>query len=496
MITTCKRYIDEFHMIKKGDLVIAGVSGGADSLCLFHVLVNLRSEMDFTLKVVHVEHGIRGEESKQDAAFVKELCQTYGVICKICEVDVPAYAKTHHLGVEEAARVLRYDAFLREADQAVEQGILEAQIKIALAHHADDNAETILFQMARGSGLAGLCGIKEVRKTEKGFSYVRPLLWAKREQIETYLQKIGQEFCVDSTNADTDYSRNRIRRNILPELEKVNKEAVSHMNQTAKRLGKIQDFLFCQAKEAYQTCVTETAKTCEIQLSELAKLHPALGEEVVKLAVYEAAGQKKDIGAVHIEAVFSLRELQSGKKISLPYDLVARREFDRIIIEMGGTGNQDDPYRKDWNRQKKACSITPDFLEELKTSGREVSFFVDEEKFSLKIEKFLGKIEEIPKKRYTKFLDYDMIKDGFTIRTRRPGDEICIDEAGHHKKVKDYFVQEKVSQELRDEIWLMAQESQILWIVGMRMAENCKITEHTQYGLRIRYNGGTKDGLQ
>ena len=496
MINTCRRYIDEFHMIKSKDLVIAGVSGGADSLCLFHVLNHLKGEMDFTLWVVHVEHGIRGQESKKDADFVKNFCEKFETPCSVYEVDVPAYEKVYHMGTEEAARVLRYDAFAAEADKAVEQGFAPEQIKIALAHHADDNAETILFQMARGSGIAGLCGIKEVRKSEKGVFYIRPLLWATRSQIESYLQETEQKFCIDSTNVDLDYSRNRLRQKILPELEKVNKEAVRHMNQTAKRLEKIQDYLTIQAKTAYEECVTIKEGTYQIKLSLLDQLHPALGEEVVKLAVYEAAGQKKDIGSVHIESVLSLGKLQSGKRIALPYGLTARREFGSVIIEKMILGDREKGQIEDSQRNEKVYVITPEFLAELKNTGKEAKVSIDGAEFSFKIMKFGGEIDKIPKKRYTKFLDYDMIKLGFTIRTRRSQDDICIDQAGHHKKLKDYFVQEKVPKELRDKIWVIAQESQILWVAGMRMAENCKMTEKTKYGLQIQYNGGTEDGLQ
>lgn len=495
MKNTCKRYVDEFHMIKAGDCVIAGVSGGADSLCLFHVLNNLKGEMDFTLKVVHVEHGIRGEESKKDASFVEDLCRDYGIFCRVYEVDVPAYGKKHHLGEEEAARILRYDAFSREVDMVLKQGFSAEQIKVALAHHADDNAETILFQMARGSGITGMRGMKEVRRSQEGFFYIRPLLWASRKQIETFLQDMGQLFCVDSTNMNTEYSRNRIRKKILPELEKVNTEAVRHMNQTAKHLGQIQDYMTVQAKAAYKECVMEKNGTCEIEVFQIRTMHPALGEEIVKLAVYEVAGQKKDIGAVHLESVWALANMQSGRQIHLPYGITARREFHKIIIEKPNLESEANGKEEDGDNTKKAYEITAKFLEELKNSGREAKIPVEGGEFSLKIMKFSGEIEKIPKKKYTKFLDYDMIKIGFTIRTRQPSDRICMDQAGHHKKLKSYFVQEKVPKELRSRLWMIARESEILWVTGMRIAENCKITEKTKYGLQIQYNGGTEDGL-
>ena len=499
MIETCKRYIHEFHMIEAGDLVIAGVSGGADSLCLFHILNNLKGVINYTLKVVHVEHGIRGDESKEDAAFVEELCRKYGVFCRVYPVDVPSYSAKQHMGTEEAARILRYDALTREVGLAVEEGYRLERIKVALAHHGDDNAETMLFQLARGSGIVGLCGMKAIRQAQGGFFYIRPLLWATRSRIEAYLQSIGQNFCIDSTNSELDYSRNRLRKNVLPELEQINSEAIRHMNQTAKRLERIEDYLNSQAKMVYKDCVTQKERAYEIDVSALKQLHPALGEEIVKMAIYEAAGQKKDISAVHVESVLALCGLQSGKQVSLPYGMIARREFGKILITKNSTSIEsagDGAQATGYGVADRKYVVTSQFLEELKKTGKEAKISVDGGEFTLKIMKFLGNLEKIPKKRYTKFLDYDMIKIGFTIRTRCPQDHICIDQAGHHKKLKDYFVQEKVPKDQRERLWLMAQDSRILWVTGMRIAEDCKITENTEYGLLIQYSGGTEDGLQ
>ena len=156
MIVQVEKFMRKWNMVPEGGRVLVGVSGGADSVCLCLILYELSTKMNFSLEVIHVEHGIRGEESKNDAVFVEQLCKQRGIVCHIRNVDVPRYAKIHHLGEEEAARILRYQVFADVAGQ-------DRNVRIALAHHMEDNAETMLFQLIRGSGLDGLCGMRPQR---------------------------------------------------------------------------------------------------------------------------------------------------------------------------------------------------------------------------------------------------------------------------------------------------------------------------------------------
>ena len=167
MIVQVEKFMRKWNMVPEGGRVLVGVSGGADSVCLCLILYELSTKMNFSLEVIHVEHGIRGEESKNDAVFVEQLCKQRGIVCHIRNVDVPRYAKIHHLGEEEAARILRYQVFADAAGQ-------DRNVRIALAHHMEDNAETMLFQLIRGSGLDGLCGMRPQRTGTNGEIYIRP----------------------------------------------------------------------------------------------------------------------------------------------------------------------------------------------------------------------------------------------------------------------------------------------------------------------------------
>ena len=202
-----KRYADKHRMIAPGDTVVAGVSGGADSVCLFLMLCELAEEIDFHLAVVHVNHKIR-PEAAADAAYVEELCKSRNIPFILEEKDVKEYAGEKHLSEEEAGREVRYQAFEEALGKYGScSGEKEGQGRIAVAHNANDRAETMLFHLFRGTGLTGAGGIRAVRG-----HIVRPLLCLRREEIEEYLGKKGVFFCIDRTNLEDTYTRNRIRK--------------------------------------------------------------------------------------------------------------------------------------------------------------------------------------------------------------------------------------------------------------------------------------------
>ncbi len=472
-----QKKMQEFHMVSPGDKVLVGVSGGADSVCLLLALSELRKEMEFSLEVVHVEHGIRGEESLQDAQFVEDLCKRLQVPYQVHSVDVPAYAAEEGLGLEEAARKLRYQVF--------ESLAKETGAKVALAHHKEDNAETILFQMVRGSSLAGLCGMQPVREDEKGICYIRPLLFFHREEIESFLKSRDLQWRIDSTNAELEYSRNFLRAQVIPELAQVNAQAVEHMNQTAAHLSEMKEYLDLETEKLWAKMATVEDKiTLNIEM--LNQLHAVMQRQIAYKAVVEAAGRKKDITSTHVDDLLELAKGQSGKRISLPYGLVAWKEFELLQIA------SDDYFEEVYT-----CTyeVSAEKLEELLTCENCMEISVGNEVETLCCRVFKKEEEslEIPRKTYTKWFDYDKMKRGFCIRTRRSGDYFISDAQGHRKKLKQYFIDEKIPATTRDQMWLLAKEDQVLWLVGGRISENVKVLQETKYILEITYDGGKKD---
>lgn len=477
MLQKVQKYIEELHMVSEGDRLLVGVSGGADSVCLLLVLYAIFKGANVSMEVVHVEHGIRGEESRKDAAFVAELCERMQLVCHMVSVDVPSYAREKRLGEEEAARILRYEAFVRLAK--------ERQAKIALAHHMEDNAETILFQMARGSALAGLCGMQPVRVDENGVCYIRPLLEVHRKEIESFLMSHGQGYCMDSTNQELEYSRNYIRNKVLPELEKVNAQAVAHMNETAAHLAEVRDFLNMQTQTHWTECVEYEEQGMCLNIEKWMKLHPVMKKELVYRVIAESAGSKKDIHAVHVEVVMNLCKNQSGKEVNLPYGIQVKKEYDKLWFYKGDKCETVKEYgcmRIVTQSELSACLDSETVIEyELGDKG---------EKLQIRLFSYQADFGEIPKNPYTKWMDYDKIKDGFCIRNRNSGDYFICDDFGHRKKLKQYFIDEKIAVSKRESMWLLAQDNLVLWLIGGRMSEHAKVTEHTKIIVEINYQGG------
>lgn len=472
------RLIEQEKLIEPGDFVLAGVSGGADSVCLLLLLLAYRSRCAFSLEVIHVEHGIRGEASREDAAFVEMLCRAHGIPCKICTVDAPGYAREHGIGLEEAARELRYGCYGKAARESGAE-----HVRVALAHHADDNAETVLFQLVRGSGIRGLCGMRAFRAMDDGTAVIRPLLAVTRSEIENYLREQGQNYREDATNLDTDYSRNRIRHKVLPELVKINPGAVEHMTRTAGMLMEVSEYLAGET----QRLITETCHfsedECVIGAKFFAEYPEVLQKEAVLGILGRVAGSGRDIASIHVEEVLRLAGLQVGRTLSLPYRMRATRVYEGVRIK------KENAVAGEMPRDEMCYDITREMLQAAE-AGEEIHISLGEGEFYLRVHDFNGEMQEIPKKTYTKWLNYDKIECGLQLRRRADKDYLMIDEEGHRKKLKAYFIEEKVPGEQRSRIWLLTEKSHVLWVIGKRISADCKIDKNTRKILEVRISGG------
>ena len=549
-------YIRKMHMIPAGSCLSVALSGGADSVALLLALQALSKSLNFELCAVHVEHGIRGQESLRDAAFVEQLCKSRGIPLEVYHVDAPARAAADGLSLEEAARLLRYECLEKSADC------------IALAHHMEDNVETMLFQMARGSGLKGMSGMPPVRTGSSGCRFIRPLLEHSRVEIEAYLQEQEQNYCTDSTNADPSYSRNRIRSRILPELAAVNEQAMLHFSREAEELRETEEYLKGQTESIWEGFIREgsliirqsqktTGQEAEMQKlfmrksqaqdarsrdlseyqfqaeepapGEFTTKEPAIEESAIEELAFKvsdmldqpslmqkrllrkalilAAGRQKDITAAHVEALVGLLEKQSGKVRKFPYDLCAKREFEWLLIR-----KQQTPERviekSDWKKSNPAQKeIAADMHDRTQLRETDISLnpcLLSEKETRVETGKGdLGLMvlpayafsREIPQKTYTKWLDYDKINKGLCIRTRQQGDYLIIDEAGHRKKLQNYLTDLKIPAAERDKVLLVASGPEILWVVGGRISASCKVTPETRRILKIQFYGGQEDGL-
>lgn len=483
-------FITEHGMLEQGDRLVVGVSGGADSVCLLRVLRELKDTYALELYAVHVNHGLRGEEADRDECFVAALCEELGVPCHIVRLNIREEAKRLQLGEEEAGREWRYRSF---AEEAKKQGCT----KIAVAHHMDDNAETLLFRIFRGTGISGLSGIAPVSRQEKcvkqsadeaqEYTVIRPLLCVTRAEVEEYLASCGQAYCTDSTNQENTYSRNRIRNEILPVASGyINAQSVRNLNALAKQAAAVTDYLERQAEELYQRCVSaeENRLTVSLQGDE----EPVLLELVLRRCMYALAGKKRDISAVHIEALCGLCTKQVGSRLDLPYGIRAKRSYEGILLsadkENQNTGQsiEEQGYRvmieKENLMQGKTVTL-PDGRGSLTFSVKEIRTFGADA---------CAEIVKNTQNDYTKCFDYDNIKGNISVRTPKECDYICIHPDGRRKMLKDYMVDAKVPQEERKRLFLVTEDETVLWIPGMRTGENRRISEQTQKVLLIEWN--------
>ena len=446
-------FIEENHMLEKCETLILGVSGGADSVCLLLLMEEICGQKGIALKVVHVEHGIRGKESIADAEFVEKLCAEKKIPFYLYSYDVPEEAQKRGESLEETGRFLRYEALEKTAMQF-------HKAKIAVAHNQNDDAETVLFHMARGTGLRGLAGIVPVRE-----NIIRPLLCLSRAEIEAYLEEKGQVYQVDSTNLLTVYARNKIRHEVLPVLETVNEKAVSHIAKTSYMLAEVADYVQGETERICEKCVEEQGAGYGflVKKQELFQYPVFLRKEVLYTVYTRLTGSCKDVKEEHIIQMLALFEKQTGKYIVLPYDCRVFRVYEGIRIQK----NRVDEKNKEKENQLLSA-------------------------FTFRIIDRNIQNLEIPKNQYTKWFDYDKINVKLQIRTRQEGDYFLLDESGKKKQLKDYFIHEKIPRECRDQIPLLTDGKHVLWIVGYRISAYYKVTPKTAKILEVHYNGGNK----
>lgn len=458
LIGKVSAFIKKYDLIRPGDSVICGVSGGADSVCLLHILRELSGEAGFALHAVHVHHGIRGPEADEDEKFAEKTAAVLGIPYKAFYCDVPAFARRNRKTEEEAGRILRrqaFDAYIREKELR--------GAKIALAHHRDDLAETVIFQLARGSGLAGLAGIRP-KVTDGNRTVIRPLLGVSRREIEEWMEEKGLPYRTDRTNLEDDYARNRIRHHVMPYLEEeIHSGAAAHIAQNALLSGEALDFIESEAAKRGQKHISVKDGIC-LSGHVFSEEEPFMISCIVRRCLKMLAPHQQDITAKHIEDIIKLGKNGNGKRIDLPGGIRAERTCEGLRFY----------FEQEKNEKEEA-------FEELLTQTGQVCCggwtFSCIEDSCIRL--------PIPEKPYTKWIDFAIISDELRVRTRRPGDYLTVRSDGARKKLSDYMTDVKMPHALRGRIPLVADGQEIIWIPGYRLSERYKITEATKKILRI-----------
>ncbi|MDQ0509059.1 tRNA(Ile)-lysidine synthase [Peptoniphilus ivorii] len=398
------------------DAVLVALSGGPDSVYLLDRLRAYRSGCPFLLEAAHLHHGLR-EEAEEDLSFVRDLCDRWQIPLYVERADVSAYARAAHLGIEEAGRVLRYD-FLRRHKRP--GGM------IALGHHLDDQAETLLFRLIRGTGPEGMVGMR-VREGD----LFRPLLFTRKAEIIAYLEAANIPYVTDATNEAPIYARNKIRLEILPAAESINEGFVESLERFRRMIQADAEYLRAAAHTEFHRLAM--CKREGLFLSKAVFDLPAsLADRVLRMAAEKMRGDLQNIGYEHIRSLYGLRDAESGKGIDLP-GVRIRSSYDALVFE--------------WQGQYAApTQVVP--LKDGAATFDGHRFFITEDRH----------------------LPYVYIRDpgDIRIRTRRPGDRIAI--RGGMKKIKDVFIDAKIDRGLRDRWPLVVEGEEVVWVPGLRKA--------------------------
>ena len=503
-------YIEENHLLEDGDGVVIGLSGGADSVSLLLTLCELRKRKNLRLAAVHLNHMIRGEEAERDEAFARRLCEDRGVLYEGFRENIPLIAGERGQSEEETGRIVRYGLFEKVR---CEKGFQ----KIAVAHNRNDLAETVLFNMARGSSIKGLSGIQAKRGC-----IIRPLLGMSRKEIELYLEKAGQDYVTDSTNSENEYSRNLIRHSILPVLEKLNSGAALHIARAAEDADEIYSYI---EEEASRVAIRAGQRSAEdssgatasaaVDIDEIRNRNRLVRYEIYLMAMERLAGKRKDITRAHLGMVDELTGLESGKSFDLPYGIRARRSYGELIFERK-TGHEEgftagelqdsDDEQPESRKPQDSDNEPPESMEQQDSVGEgcrdsagdgkvitgDGSYILGEGILTASITDY-SKDMAVPGDEYNKIFDYGRICGKLCFRYPEQDDYIRVTADGN-KKLSRVFTDKKVDREKRKKIPVLAVGNEVIWAVGVRFSEGFKVDGSTKKVMILKYNSFPEEG--
>lgn len=451
MIEKVRETINQYHLLEEGDKVVIGISGGPDSVALLHILLKLQPIFKLKLYLAHLNHLLR-EEAKEEALFVKELAESVKLPLIIAEKNV-LQDTSKNLSLQQKARKIRYEFLIQTAKR------LNAT-KIALAHHQDDNIETILLWLMRGCGAEGIKGIPPIRRINQGLYIIRPLIKNTKQEIKDYLQLHKLSFKIDSSNLKTNYWRNKIRLELLPQLKEYNpkiKEALARLATLWHQDNEYLNLLSIEAKNK----VLEKGR---IDLKKFTLLPQPIQSRILRQLIKEVKGNLEGISWTHIEAIIKLiKKGPTQGRLDLKSNIKVEREYERLIIYKG----EREEIKKQEERYLKIPGVTE--VDELKIETQVMA------------KDSLSALPSLLSTSAEAYLDYDKVKLPLLLRHRKKGDKFHPYGMRGSKKIKDYFIDLKVPKRERDKIYLLADEEGIIWVMSVnRIDERVKVTDSTK----------------
>lgn len=472
MIRRLAQELLEQKWLERDDRVVVAVSGGPDSMALLHILHEFNRTLDWSLKihVAHLNHRIRGEDADHDAAFVHAAADGLQLPCTVETRDIPAIATERGLAVEETGRQERYAFFGRVALQT-------GSNLVALAHHADDNAETILHRIIRGTGLRGLSGIPRIRtlSASSDVRIIRPLLRWRREQIMEYVNNSGIAYRDDATNASDEIMRNRIRNRVLPMLEQdINPQAREALIRLGEQAEWLEEFLRETVQRTFETLIiSRNDRELILNADALARKSRIVQAELVRLGYRSLGLGEQDLSFAHLVSVLDLiADPASGKQAVLPNGLTVGKRYHQLTFSLP-IDESREAIAPEIAVNLPGVTILPIRRLEIDCAILEVS-----EKDIPDLRRAATRMEE--------YLDFEAIRPPLVVRKRRPGDRFFPLGAPGSKKLSDFLTSNKVDPRERERIAVLCDHLGPIWIIGHRIDDRVKMTALTRQVLRLK----------
>lgn len=455
MLKKVLRTIHEHSIFSVGDTVIVAVSGGVDSVVLLDILASMK-ELRLRLVVAHLNHRLRGDESDGDEAFVRKLAEKYGVTFVTQAVDVRQLSRDKNLSLEDAGRVARY-AFFDDIYTSCKANA------VALAHHADDQAETVLLRLLRGAGGSGLCAM-----APKSRYYVRPLLYISRAEVEAYQRRNGLVFRFDSSNVDSNFLRNRVRHELIPTLLSYNPAITERLAVTAEVLTEDETLLEKLTDVVFSRYCSSMESGLSLAIAGLTSEPRGLRFRLYRRAILSVKGDLARIAFCHLKGIdLLISSPRPNGKIALPDGFQVSRCYGNLLFAAHGEPLPEHPFE-----------------ELLEGPGS----------YALPGGVLILELLPAPKKRLdvagnVAYFDAKSLTFPLLVRTFRPGDRIVPLGMKGRKKVKDLFIDEKVPLPARRKIPLLFSGAQLLWVCGVRSAAEACLTPSTTSVIRAEIRG-------
>ncbi len=471
MLRAFSQHLQSEHLLRPDDAIVVGVSGGADSMALLHLLVNVNRELNWRLRlhIAHLNHRLRGNESEQDAAFVQAAADGLSLPCTIGIRDVGALASTESRSVEEIGRRERYAFFGRVCLQT-------GSACVAVGHHADDNAETILHRILRGTGLRGLAGIPRSRPLSPGsvIRLVRPILPFSRRELRAFLSDSGVAFREDRTNEDNEPTRNRIRNIVLPLLEdRVNPQAREALLRLAAQAQWFDEFLQETVQRTLDTLVISHTDQClALNVDALSRKSRIVQTGLIRQAYVSFGLGEQNLSFAHLVAVLDLiADPTGGRQVQLPEGLNVEKRYHQLIFSRA-TAEPDETVAPEVAVHLPGRTVLP-------LRSLEIHCHVEPTD--------ANSIDRLRKQgnNWKECVDFDEVHPPLVVRSRRPGERFNPLGAPGSKKLADFLADEKVDPRQRTNVAILCDQLGPIWVIGHRIDERVKLTPRTRNALHL-----------